>query len=780
MSRHPSLVTGRPTRRRGLFAASALVAAGISIGMVSVAPRAATAAEPMAASGLDGKFSDVAFIERGPGQWPDLLTIDAVEESSPAASLTLFRRDEGWSKLAEAPVTHGILIDITSTSWLVDLGGNRLALLTVSGAEPLTTVVALDVDGGRGSDAIRAGEPIAIDMNVISAGAADVDGSGTMDLALVGSRDVDPYGECAGSTVLTLDGDDLSPRDGYEMPHLRIAGAAIGEWDGRPGADLLGHWYATCPADVEAAPQHHLLAMRLADGSTIVDLQARDGEPDLDWPGNPLVVDVDGDGRDEAVVRGSDRLVVLDPTDSWNPLLIATGDVVPLAARRVPGASGAPSAGVAQWASGFTSDGSLQAGTTRIERVEGALRVAAVDQQPVAMTVGERDAVWSRLVEAGGSEQPAPAWSIDVDGDDCPELVTLRFRLGCDGTGLPAPGPEWLSTGVLGTFGPPGDRRVLTTVGVDWYPYQGAPMLPTPSAAWPDGAWRHGWSPWFGLADVPAEGLAGGSDLAVGQPVIDGYATRDGTIQLHAPSGARLLVRAVALKPEELSVALVPDRDAFLRSDPGEGEFVMLMHVPTSGEGTTPGTTGSVDFEIRSMVPDAFGVQAERWRVTAATLGPSGDVSNPAHAMVVWDIVAPTIAAEAPLLSAPWPFQGTLRGTSEAGTEVRAGGGPPVVVGRDGSFDVDVQLAPWPQTLELSSTDPSGNVATTEVSVMGGVDLRQLPWPAIGTVVVIVAVFASSLRGRRGVQQVATIEVEDGEHLPVIEELSAGRIPPRD
>ena len=56
----------------------------------------------------------------------------------------------------------------------------------------------------------------------------------------------------------------------------------------------------------------------------------------------------------------------------------------------------------------------------------------------------------------------------------------------------------------------------------------------------------------------------------------------------------------------------------------------------------------------------------------------------------------------------------------------------------------------------------------------------SLSVPAIGTVFVIVAVFASSLRGRRGVQQIATIEVADGEHLPVIEELSAGRIPPRD
>jgi len=163
-----------------------------------------------------------------------------------------------------------------------------------------------------------------------------------------------------------------------------------------------------------------------------------------------------------------------------------------------------------------------------------------------------------------------------------------------------------------------------------------------------------------------------------------------------------------------------------------------------------------------------------------ATLDSMGAVSDPVSATVVWDVVAPTVSAETPLVTAPWPFEGSIHGTSEAGTQVRADGGPPVVVGSDGTFDVGVQLAPWPQTIELSSTDPSGNVGTAEVSVMGGVDLRQFPWPAIGTVFVIVAVFASSLRGRRGVQQIATIEVADGEHLPVIEELSTGRIPPRD
>ena len=316
VSRHPSLAFGRPTRRWGVIAMSALVGAGISMGMVSAAPRAAVAVERPAV-GIDGKFVDVALIERGPGQWPDLLTIDAEDEQSPVAWLTLYRRDEGWSKLAAGPITHGIGADEMNGSWLVDMGGTRVALITTSGAGPLTSVVLLDVDGRRGSDAIRVGESIELDMNVNSAGAADTTGTGRVDLVVAGSPDADPYGECANLTLRTLAGDDFQPLGSLDMPHMRIGGAAFGEWDGRAGADLLAHFYATCPADPDASPEHHLRAIRLADGSTIVDLSGPEGES-YEWGSTPLRIDVDGDGRDEAVVRGEDRLDVLDPTDGWN------------------------------------------------------------------------------------------------------------------------------------------------------------------------------------------------------------------------------------------------------------------------------------------------------------------------------------------------------------------------------------------------------------------------------------------------------------------------------
>jgi hypothetical protein len=105
------------------------------------------------------------------------------------------------------------------------------------------------------------------------------------------------------------------------------------------------------------------------------------------------------------------------------------------------------------------------------------------------------------------------------------------------------------------------------------------------------------------------------------------------------------------------------------------------------------------------------------------------------------------------------------------------------VVRADGTFALPVQLAPWPQDLAVRAVDPAGNESSTKASVMGGFDVRGLPWPAIGVVVVLLAVFLSSLRGVRSgsVRQARPVAVEgNDENATVIEELSVGRIERRD
>jgi hypothetical protein len=156
-------------------------------------------------------------------------------------------------------------------------------------------------------------------------------------------------------------------------------------------------------------------------------------------------------------------------------------------------------------------------------------------------------------------------------------------------------------------------------------------------------------------------------------------------------------------------------------------------------------------------------------------------VSEPVAVTAIYDVTAPTLEVDVPFLSAPWPFEAGVTGTSEAGTSVRVGDGPPVGVDAGGSFELRTQLAPWPQTLEVTAVDPSGNATTTRVSVMGGVDLRELPWPAIAAVAVLVAVVLSSVRGgRRARPSLVAPDASDADHLPVIEELETSPLRRRD
>jgi len=165
-----------------------------------------------------------------------------------------------------------------------------------------------------------------------------------------------------------------------------------------------------------------------------------------------------------------------------------------------------------------------------------------------------------------------------------------------------------------------------------------------------------------------------------------------------------------------------------------------------------------------------------------AALDASGTISTPVQRAAVIDTAAPPLRVDVPFTSAPWPLTGALHGVSEPGASITLVGGPTVTAGPDGAFDVPLQLAPWPQTYDLTARDEAGNETASPVSVMGGVDLRGLPWPAIGVVLVLVAVFLSSIRGvRGGPRQVRPIAVDvDDENATVIEELSIGRIDRRD
>jgi hypothetical protein len=364
--------------------------------------------------------------------------------------------------------------------------------------------------------------------------------------------------------------------------------------------------------------------------------------------------------------------------------------------------------------------------------------------------------------------------TIDLDGDGCPELILPAATAGCLGTGAIRPGPAWLNSQPLGVVGGADDPHLLVAEGLDWYPYQEGPFPPIPSAAAP-GAWRGGWVQPFYLAEVALP--LDVPDRSVPAPVIDPLTDGLGWIDLDGPAATRLLLRINPLRTTDTAIEGPRPLAEFMRTDTIEYELVILRRLPAAGGVGTDAAISRLPFAIRSEALGPFDPEGgDRWSVSAVALDARGVPSAVTRITVVHDTTAPVLTLdEAPFLSPPWPFEAKITGTSEPGATVRLGDGAQVVADATGAFAFGTRLAPWPQTLEAVAVDPSGNRTPASISVMGGIDLRGFPWPAIAAVAILIAVLLSSLRGTKRVRRVPSVAVygDDGGDL-VIEELDPG------
>ena len=125
-----------------------------------------------------------------------------------------------------------------------------------------------------------------------------------------------------------------------------------------------------------------------------------------------------------------------------------------------------------------------------------------------------------------------------------------------------------------------------------------------------------------------------------------------------------------------------------------------------------------------------------------------------------------------------WPLAATLSGATEGGTTITVDDGAPQSAGGDGRFAFATTLAPWPQIVRVVATDAAGNQTMLDVSIVGGIDYRVLPWPAILTVLVLIGVIASGILGTRRRQgpvaaSLAGIRLDDGSG-PELEDLPPG------
>ena len=182
-------------------------------------------------------------------------------------------------------------------------------------------------------------------------------------------------------------------------------------------------------------------------------------------------------------------------------------------------------------------------------------------------------------------------------------------------------------------------------------------------------------------------------------------------------------------------------------------EFLLSAAEP-GGLEAVPVAAGSAGAgQVSTAVPLTPGAVA--WVVDAMSLDALGRPSAVSHARVELDTTGPSLSVAAPFLTAPWPLPARIAGTAEPGARVRLGSGPFVGVAADGSFAVDPQLAPWPQDLEFEAVDRAGNPSWLTVSVVGGIDYRQLPFQQLVVALVLIAAAATTwtgpmIRRRRG------------------------------
>lgn len=771
-------IVHRPSRSSGRVAALAILAI-LTSGAAVVPVEAAIARDPHGL--LRQPINDVAIVRRSPDDpTPDLMTIDL----APTGEITvrLLSRDDVWS-IADKAMISTPTTDDEGVPWLVAIGDSRFVIVLSSEAEERTRLIDISVERSDGTPRIAIGPTLAIEQMVTGAGVADVDGDGSAELILAGDAWVSfqPCSPTAIAVVAIADGLTLIRQQEIGFPGsmnlAKVAAAAFGEWDGRPGTDLLA--YASIAGVCMQLETSHIVGIRLSDLGTIVDVSASLSDPGESWSGSPLMVDVDGDGRDEAVVTSQASAAVVDLVEDWQRVEFGARGSVPIDVTHDPEAGAAT---LVRWVQ--PTDGTLRTG--RITRLDEGLQVDEIDTRSFTddRTVAEDLAVrWSAY---GSGGLPPVTLRADLDADGCSDLIGPRFLAFCGGVTAVRTGPAFIASRPLAVVGGIADRRLLLEEGLSWRP-QCCGIELAPAASDPIGTWTsQPPTPRFRLAEVPLEMVREGSMAAPSVPIIGTEVSLDDRIDLTAPTGSRVLVRSLASDAGATAPRFgsATDPISFLESPLLEPfEVTDLVTIPVPG-GSAPGeAVGTVQFRVddpcQAGCPDV--ATTDHWAISAAILDELGDISPVTSVVAVQDVIPPDVTVDTPFLSPSWPFDATLTGHSEPGATVRIGDGPSVLVDAAGVFRVPTRLAPWPQTVEVTAIDASGNSAAATASMMGGVDVRQLPWLAIATFAVFAAAFVSAALGRRrprplgGAMGQGEVDLE-----PLIEELDTAPARRRD
>lgn len=767
-------------RRRALRLAWIALSLAASLG----GPTGPVAAVGPSDDPLAGPFVDVAVVAAtgGPTSAPNPPRLLAVRPPDPAAPgiahVVLLSPDAGrWTVLALADVETGLAE--AGPARLVPLG-DTFALVTVDATAERTFVGLLT----PGAASISGGTTAAIVLGEGGVGAADVDGDGAPELVLAGRSSVLGPANCGGSLLEVLDGRSLAARRTVRLAGLDLAGGAIGRLGGH-GQDLIA--YAQTPCDTTPRPGGDPLVvvdLRYGSSRIVLDGASETGAGDALGPWIPLLVDLDDDGVDEAIVRQARRVVVVDPGQDWRVEQLAL-DAVPLAVTR---GSDQPNVVALYRPAGLAGDPRID--LVAIGRIRPGGRLTDRDQGGVGIGPDGRASLTLPAVElATDPGAPPPAWVGDLGGSGCLDVILPRATFQrCPSASrfwTHRSGPAWTMTTPLIAYDSAGGRRLLVAGGLGWSTGSGSLAVPAPLAATTvAGGWRSSPSSPFALEELDAGDIRYFATYP--SPIVDidpNVSDRDAPgMILGGTGGDRVFIRLVpegpidagtplaAVSGSALDDAVAAGRFLVTPPAPGYGRVAFLplppgrtaganrgsawVALPQPGESAANVPTGDPGDPRDPRDPATGPTLAAAWRVEALGLNGYGEVSEISAGRVAVDQTEPNVLVDAPFLSAPWPFSAPIRGTTERGARVRLDGGPFVETAATGAFELRAQLAPWPQDLVIDAVDAHGNVSSQTLSVIGGIDYRRLPWQALVITAILLGAAITTWRGpaafRRG------------------------------
>ncbi|HYH93609.1 MAG TPA: hypothetical protein VD763_10650 [Candidatus Saccharimonadales bacterium] len=737
-----AVAAARPSRHA--IVAAVLLAAGLSLGSGTILP-AALGVEPSdSANRLEHPIVDLAALpEGGPDGAARLLTVDAFQTPAGVVHLSTLQRDRSWAVADETTVdVRSAELREPGDPWLIGLAPERFVLIVSSAISDRAVAVAFRTDGGPGGNAIEVLRHLNVDGAIDVAGASDVDGDGDLELVAASAHTERFGGTCQGSVVTVRD-DRLAPLGTYPVPDIRLAGGVLGRFEDAPGDDLLVFGYPNCPAGPDTPGEQRLLLLRLADGSVTMDLPfgtptARGAVP------APLRVDVDGDGRHEAIAPSGTELLALDPLSGWAATGLGGETVLPLLA--IDGTPDRPAR--IGWL-GSDGLGRLVATAALQRSTDGQLLVTDTEQvgagalDPARLDLSVAS-VWSETL----SGDPPTAWSGRLGASDCEVVMVPLAVSSCDGDGL-RPGAAWVATRPILTVGDGSSQRLLVAGSLGWdATTANLPVTPSPWATNVAGWWRHGPSTSFALSELRSGDATYFREFPVPQATVERTANDDRTTNIPGFTGSRLFVRIRAMRPGDTDPGPAGSLFDALIAPVGPSEVVRVARIPVLPglEAGRDGGFATVSLADARLVSDPT---VERWAVTVVPINDWGEVGPPARGPVARDLIGPSLTLDVPGTTPIWPFAARLTGSSDPGTVVTVEGIGEMTLDRRGRFAFEAPLAPWPQTLRVTSVDGSGNVTQRELSVIGGIDYRKLPWPAIVAAGLIALVFVSGVIGSR-------------------------------